>query len=291
MYKIDYKVDKTKNCVLVDSNDWLYSSSNLIREYRLSGKKVLSYVTKALEVNLLDDYESLVKKGDIILLSRVVSEISQYKSHALLQDKKYYDVPIMQVLGVFESDLISFETLSLITNKVLYKKEIIRKGIFQVSDSAATIGRIIKVGPDVAKVKETDLALFVDNVSTRITLNGEEYFVTDETAIICLLQEDGTLEQAKFLNEYILMTPYIPEKLSEHLWTPSMNYEDEDYTDIYKRDRFKVSYVDTNLTGIEKNDIIWIDRNVTMYAFFDGVQYFITRGKEHLEFKELQSEV
>ena len=289
MYKIDYNVDKTENCIQIDSGNWLSNSSNLLQEYRLSGKKVLTCITEALETHLIDEkYKGAVNKGDIVLLSRVVSEVSQYKSHELLDDKKYYDVPILQVLGIFRNKKVSLDTLILLFDKFLYKKEDIYEGTLQVSDKLTTVGRVLKAGSTTQNVKEGSLVFIKDNMSTRIVLDGEEYFVAEEPSVVCIFSDEHkSLEGAKFINNVILMTPYVPERLTEHLWTPDMNYEDADYTDIYKRDRFKINYLDDNLTGLQKNDIIWVNRNVTVYAFLKGTKYFLINGKDHIEFKEL----
>ena len=296
MYKVDYNVDKTENCVLIDCDNWLSNSSNSIQEYRLSGKKVLTYMTKVVETNLMKEFEGLVNKGDTILISRVASEVSQYKGHYLLDDHKYFDVPIMQVLGVFKEDVISAETLILLTNKILFKKESIEGGALKSYDNQTTIGRVLKVGTnnftkDWKKtplvVSQNDLILVKDNVSTKIILNGEEYYITEESSVVCIFDDSKTLENAKFINEVLLLSPHIPEKLTECLWTPAMDYENADYTDIYNRNRFKVTYIDGGLTGLKKGDIIWVDRNLTTYAFFKGNRYFLLNGKDSIDFKEL----
>ena len=296
MYIVDYNVDKTENCVLIDCDNWLSNSSNSIQEYRLSGKKVLTYITKVVETNLTEDFEVLLSKGDTILISKIASEVSQYKGHYLLDDHKYFDVPIMQVLGVFKEGIISAETLTLLTNKILFKKESIAEGTLKSYDSQTTVGRILKVGTNAftrdwkkvpLNISPDDLILVKDNVSTKIILNGEEYYVTEESSVVCIFDDSKTLENAKFINEVLLLSPYIPEKLTDSLWTPAMDYENADYTDVYNRNRFKVDYIDSSLTGLKKGDIIWVDRNFTMYAFFKGNRYFLLNGKDSIDFKEL----
>lgn len=296
MYKIDYDVNRTENCVLIDSDAWI-QAPNVIQQYRLSGRRVITYITKVIDINPVKEaFKGIIKKGDTILVSRVASEVSQYRNYSLLGNQKYYNLPISQVLGVFEDNIISLGTLRLLFNKVLYEKVSVNSGILEDTNSCATIGKILKQGPTKLTAKDelvplsvqiNDVALFKDNVSTKITLDGKDYFVAEDESVVCTFTDKSDLESARFLNGSILMSPYIPEKLSNHLWTPAMNYEDEDYTDIYKRDRFKIDYIDPNLTVVKKGDIIWVDRNITTYAFCNGKRYFLITGTDHIEFKEL----
>ena len=121
MYKIDYDIERTENCILIDSESWLSNSSNVIQEYRLSGKKVLTYLTKAIDVNLSGQFLEVIKPQDIVLISKVAAEVAQYRNHKLLDEHKYFDIPVMQVLGKFKDNKVSLDNLTLLFNKILYK--------------------------------------------------------------------------------------------------------------------------------------------------------------------------
>lgn len=299
MYKIDYNVNRTKDCVLIDTTNWIDNSSNILKQYKMSGKKVITYIAEVLEVNIVEEnFKGFVNKGDTVLLSRVASEVSQYKAYALTDgDKKYFDVPFMQILGVFRGNETSLGSLDLLSNKVLFEKETITTGPLNTLDQAETVGRVLKVGKHgfsrngIKKpltVKEGDLVVVKDNVSTKVTFNGKDYYVVEENSIVCILNKDRKdMETANFINESILVSPYVPEKLSEHLWTPNLDYENEDYSTIYNRDRFIINFLDSNLTELKKNDIIWLNRNVTTYVFFNGNRYFLLNGKENIDCKEI----
>ena len=62
------------------------------------------------------------------------------------------------------------------------------------------------------------------------------------------------------------------------LLTPSLNFEEEDITDFYNRDLFKVLKVNENLTQVKKDDILLLDRNITNYVYVCLDKYFTVSG-------------
>jgi hypothetical protein len=73
--------------------------------------------------------------------------------------------------------------------------------------------------------------------------------------------------------------------LSYSLSTPTLNFEEEDVTDIYNRDLFKIVAIDKSLTNLKKDDIILTDRSVTNYAYIGVDKYFLLTGTTYLEAK------
>lgn len=299
MLSFDFKIDKNKDCILINPDTWIANTSNKLQKYRMSGRNVITYITKVLDI--YDDKECLkgfIHPQDYILLTRVASEVSQYKGFKGIDESlKYYTVPIMQVIGIFKNKDISLNSLTLLFDKILYKKiDLETKGIIKDVADNTTLGKVVKTGfckftnnwkKQPLTVKKDDLILVKDNISTEIILNGETYYAVEESGIVGIFNDssDVSLDNLKFMNKIILMTPYIPEKMSKNslLWTPVMDYEDSDYSEIYCRNQFKVIYLDESLTKLKKNDIVLIDRNVTTYVYFNKQKYFVVNGMEYIE--------
>ena len=284
MLNFDFKIDKNKDCILINPNNWIVNSSNKIQKYRLSGRDVLTYITEILDVYADKGVlKGFIKPHDTVLLTRVASEVSQYKGFVGPDgDSKYYTIPIMQVIGVFENKNITLDSLNILFDKILYKKiEQETKGILKDINDNTTLGKVVKTGfckftnkweKQPLTVKEGDIILVKDNISTEIVLDGETYYVVEESGIVGIFKNDNiSFDNIIFMNNIVLMNPYIPEKMSTNslLWTPIMDYEDLDYSEIYCRNQFKIAYLDENLTKLKKGDIVIIDRNVTTYVYFN----------------------
>lgn len=304
MLDFDFKLDKNENCVLINPDAWVTNDSNLIQKYKMSGRNVITYITRALDVYAKEDcLIGAINPGDLIFMTRVASEISQYQGFlGPNKDQKYYTIPIMQVIGVFKDGNISLNSLTLLFDKILYKKiELETKGIVKDVTDNTTLGEVIKTGTCFLsnkwekrplKVKTGDLILVRDNISTEIVIDGDTYYAVDEGGIAGIFRDssDISLDNLEFMNEIVLMVPYIPEKMSRNsmLWTPVMNYEDADYSEIYCRNQFRIVYLDQNLTNLKKDDIVIIDRNVTTYVYFNRQKYFVTNGTNYMEGRRIQ---
>ena len=126
-----------------------------------------------------------------------------------------------------------------------------------------------------------------DNVTTEITLNGETYYATEESMVVGVFEgNDYSLNSLRLLNDSIIFDSYVAENvLGSSLLTPSMNYENEDITDIYNRDLFKVLASDKSLTKLQRDDIIIVDRSVTNYVYIGTDKYFMLSGMDYIEAK------
>ena len=267
---INFKVPRTKNSIIIDIKNWVQNSSQILTVHRLSGRPLPTYIAKVLEVNEeKENLKGVVSKGDTVLLSRVASEVAQFRAFEVeVGDKRYYDVPIMQVLGVFLNGVISFNSFNPILDKIVVKKlDTTKIGALEFPDNQTMIGKVIKVGScrfdqkwnkHELNVKVGDTVLIKDNVTTEISLDGNTYYVTEESMVVGVFNsEKYNLENIKFLNKSIIMESYIPPMaLNSTLLTPSMNFEAEDITSIYNRDLFKIVALDQSLTNLKKDDII-----------------------------------
>lgn len=296
---IDFNVPRLKDCVLIDTKNWLQDNLQKLTIHRMSGRDIVTYITPAVDVRAeREEFQGRVKKGDILLLTRIASEIAQYKSFGIdPEDRRYYEVPLMQVIGTFENNQVTFDNLKVLFDKIVVKKiETTKLGALELPKSNTMIGEVIKTGwcrfdndwnSHSLTVKVGDHVLLRDNVSTEITLGGETYYITEEAMVVGIFSSNVySLENLKIINNSILFESYVPETaLNSSLLTPSLNFENEDVTDIYNRDLFRVVAVDPSLTKLKKDDIIMADRNVTNYVYLYTDKYFILSGMDFVEAK------
>ena len=289
---IDFRVKRSEDCITIDTKAWINSSDIGITIHRMSGRDIPTFITKVVSVNpVVESLKGLVKTGDIVLLSRVASDISQYKKFAVkVGDDRYFNAPIMQVLGVFNGE-VSFESLSLLTDKILIEKIETDVNGIMLSKNNTMVGRVLKTGTNrfdkdwnkfPLAIKQGDIVLVRDNVTTEITLSSKRYYITEEPMIVGVFKEARyDLNSFQLINNYIILDSYIPEQMGK-LLTPIMNYEEADYTQIYDRDLFKVVKTPDNIDNIFENDILLIDRNYTNYVYLGAKRYFVLSGTEYI---------
>ena len=296
---IDFKVPKAKDCIIIDTKKWLQNNSQNLTIHRMSGRDIPTFIAQVVEENVEKEcLKGAVNKGDAVLLSRVVSEVAQCRPFEIDSgDKRFYNVPIMQVLGVFEEGKISLSTFTLLFDKILLKKvDSSRVGGLEIPNSNSMIGEVIKVGScsfdkdwnrQELKVKVGDKVLVRDNATTQVYFENDLYYVTEESMVVGIFNtEVFELDNLQVINNSILTEPYIPKKvLSSDLLTPLLNFENEDVTDIYNRDLFKIVAVDKSLTNLKENDIVLIDRSVTTYVYLGINKYYTLIGTDYLEAK------
>lgn len=290
--KIDFKVKRAEDCALIDTKKWVDNASTGITLHRLSGRDIPTGITELKSVYpVKEGLKNIIKEGDLVLISKVAADISQYRKFAVERgDERYFHVPIMQVYGIFKNHNINYDSFQLVTDKVLLKRlEPKYSGILKAEDNTM-IGEVVKIGTNKfdenwnskpLTVKVGDRVIVRDNVSTEIYLDGERYYVVEEPTIIGIFKDEDRfeLESLRIFNNSILLEPYIPKNICDSIIiTPNMNYEDADYTELYNRDLFKVAAVDQELDKIHRNDILLIDRNFTNYVYLGTKKYFTISG-------------
>lgn len=297
---IDFRVPRSEDCITIDTKKWVQNSSCKLTIHRMSGRDLPTYIAKVESENSQKPYfKGIVNKGDTVLLTRVASEVSQYRTFGTdPDDKRYYNVPIMQVIGTFKNGEISYPSLTLLLDKVLFKKvNATQLGMLELPNSNTMIGEVVKTGwcrfdkdwnKHELRVNVGDKILVRDNVTTEIMLDGETYYATEEAMVVGIFKKDNlfSLTDMEIISDSILLESYIPDKaLNSTLETPLLNYEDEDITDIYNRDLFKIVAVDKSLTNLKKGDILLIDRSVTNYVYFYTDKFFILSGMDYISAK------
>lgn len=290
----DYNVKKTEDCVLIYVNEWVQASDIIIQ--KINGKYATSCIAEALKVHEKNYKSSPIKEGSYMFITSVAADICRYTNFEI-NGEKFFNLPIMQVLGVFKDNLINLDSLEMLYDKILVEKIDTSSyaGVI-LPETNEMIGKVIKVGTNnfdkdfnkvPLQVKIDDVILIKDNVSTPIRLDGKDYYAIEEKAIVGIFKNDFGAENIKFINESILMTSYIPKKVSSSsiLINPEVNYEDLDYSNVYNRDLFQIKFLDENLNNLKKDDIILVKRDYTNYVYLNQNKYHLLNGKSWIEAK------
>ena len=290
---VDFKVKRTEDCVLIDTKKWLTDGSG-ISIHRMSGRDVPTGIAQVVcSYPEKKELEGITTEGDTVLISKVASDISQYRKFGVVRgDDRYFSCPIMQVLGVFRNKEFSINSLEMCTDKVLIEKVDVNLENLHLPKSNTMVGKVVKTGTykfdknwkkEALTTKIGDIVVVRDNVTTHVKLLEGDYYVTEESMIVgCFDPSAFTLENLEVRNNYIIMESYIPVKLNNTIITPYLNYEDEDMTEIYNRDLFKVLKKDEKIDKISENDIVLIDRNITNYVYIGSKRYFVTCGTDNI---------
>ena len=287
---LNFKVDKTKDCIIINTDEWIQNSENSLKRYKMSGRSIITYLTEVVDKNIVSDKfkkaDSVLEKGEIVLVSKVASEISRDRAFEI-ENNKYYNVPVMQVIGYFKSKDISLANFNLLYDKILVKKvELSDDSLLYHPVSMAMTGEVVKVGTNKfdldwnsqpLTIKVGDKVLIKDNISTQITLDGNDYYAVEERGVVGVFNRDADMSSIKVINDYVLLQEYISDNLlgSDLLYTPLLDYEILDETDIYNRNMFKVIQSDSSIQHLTVGDVILADRNVTEYAYLNQEKYFI----------------
>ena len=297
---INYSIDRSYNCLKIDTNNWL-QNQNSLKKYRMSGTSVITNITSIVDRNIdskLIEVNRVLQVNSVILLPHVCCEVARLRSYQI-GNRNFYDVPINQVAGYFSEGVIDIEHLNLLQDNVLIKKINMDKNklLYSVNDNS-TVGEVLKVGYDEFEfegsrkpkyVSVGDLVLVQDNVSTEVLIDGESYLVLSEDSIIGTFpsKERMNIEELEAINNSILLTEYKSKFLfeSSFLESPIIDYNTLDYADTYNQDLFTVVAVDENLQDIQKNDIIFTDRDLTFYVYFKKQKYFLVKGMQSISAK------
>ena len=287
----DYNVKKTEDCVLIYVNNWIQASDIAIQ--KINGKSSISCIAEALKIHEHNYKNSPIKEGSYMFITGVAADVCRYTNFEI-DGKKFFNIPIMQVLGIFEDNKITFSNLNMIYDKILVEKiNTDSCNNIILPETNEMVGRIVKTGTNSfdknfnkisLQVKVGDIVLIKDNVSTPIRLDEKDYFAIEESAVVGIIEENGEIT---FINESILMQPFYFKKLlnSTILEAPDINYEDLDYSEVYNRDLFKIKYIDKGIKDLKEDDIIFVRRDFTNYVYLNQEKYHLINGKNYIEAK------
>ena len=283
--KYNFQTHRLKNKVQINIDEWEYPFENIMEIYRMSGRKYVTYITKAVTVG--EGVEG-IKEKDTILLSKVACDIaSTPTAYYVVEGTRYFNVPQEQVIGIFHHE-ISLENLVLRDGYLLFEKiENCETTGLILTDKNTTMGKVIQSGE--SHLPTGSVILVRDNVSTPIRVNNKEFFAVEDKFVVGVIKGEGT-RKVEILNEYILMKPYISSKVlnSNILITPNINYDDLDYSDINNRNLFKVVQVDSTLKNIKVGDVLLVNRDFTNYMYYNNEKYFVINEEKWISGKIIE---
>lgn len=294
---IDYNVNGTENCVLINTREWLYPDNTLILKYKMSGRTVITYLNKALKVNVdTAKFPTHIGEGQSLLLSQIVSSISMDREHKI-EGNYYYNVPITQVMGYFVDNKITYDNLIMLYDKILVEKVNIHKDeLIKRVDDNTMVGKVLKVGtnafdknwkPLPLRVSVGDTVLIRDNATTLITLNNKEYYAIEHGNIIGKFHDSLSMNSIEVINDYMIMHEYVDElKIDDSIISTRLDsYEGMDWSSYYNDSIFIVIHKDKNLTKVNIGDKVVVNRHLVNYAYFNNVRYNVISGLDYIEAK------
>ena len=144
-YNIPY--NKAYGCILINAKAWEDNTSQLIQSYNMKGERCISYINKVLKVNLNKEvYGEPVKEGDLVFISRQASRVSYLQPYKLPNSfDEYANVHILQVIGKFENNDISFRYFSPLFDKVFMKEVKTPTSSLFLTDNKTNVAEVIKV--------------------------------------------------------------------------------------------------------------------------------------------------
>lgn len=285
--KYDFNVKRLEDKIQISIDNWLYPEENIIEFHKISGKPSVTGFTKALTIG--DNVEG-VDKDDVLLLSKVACDVATTPTAFYAIDgKRYFNIPAEQVIGTFSKEIINFSNLVLRKGYVLFERiNKTQDSIISIEENSTMMGKVVKVH-ETSPFTEGDTIIIRDNVSTPVKFGDNEYFAVEEKFIVGVAEGTLSIKDVRILNEYILMKPYISSHVlnSTILETPDINYEDLDYSDINNRNLFKVYYVEEGI-GINKGDILLLNRDFTNYFYYENEKYFVINDKKWISGKIIE---
>ena len=270
--------------VIINSEDW-HSPEPLVLT-NLKGKIIPTNITTAVGINPAPAYRPLpFKVGDLIALSGLATRITSYLPFKLPDDPTIYSsTHLSQVIGYFVDNKVDYDNFIPIYDKVMFKPiEVKQSDFLYLSDDNLSVGVIVKTGDggfneDWDRVpmnfKLGDVVLVRDNVSTRVTLEQEDYYVVDDKFIIGKFESEDKLniEDLKVCEGVHLFEDYEDDAIEgSTIYKVPMGDED-DISQTYQNMLFKLVKSDEVPEGI-----YYINRIDTEYVKFKNKTYFVAK--------------
>ena len=270
--------------VIINSEDW-HSPEPLVLT-NLKGKIIPTNITTAVGINPAPAYRPLpFKVGDLIALSGLATRITSYLPFKLPDDPTIYSsTHLSQVIGYFVDNKVDYDNFIPIYDKVMFKPiEVKQSDFLYLSDDNLSVGVVVKTGDggfndDWDRVpmnfKLGDVVLVRDNVSTRVTLEQEDYYVVDDKFIIGKFESEDKLniEDLKVCEGVHLFEEYEDDTIEgSTLYKVPMGDED-DISQTYQNMLFKLVKSDEVPEGI-----YYINRIDTEYVKFKNKTYFVAK--------------
>ena len=286
MTEVLFAIANTKSYghVIINSEDW-HSPEPLVLT-NLKGKIIPTNITTAVGINPAPAYRPIpFKVGDLIALSGLATRITSYLPFKLPDDPTIYSsTHLSQVIGYFVDNKVDYDNFIPIYDKVMFKPiEVKQSDFLYLSDDNLSVGVVVKTGDggfndDWDRVpmnfKLGDVVLVRDNVSTRVTLGQEDYYVVDDKFIMGKFESEDKLniEDLKLCEGVHLFEEYEDDTIEgSTLYKVPMGDED-DISQTYQNMLFKLVKSDEVPEGI-----YYINRIDTEYVKFKNKTYFVAK--------------
>lgn len=286
MTEVLFDIANTKSYghVIINSEDWHNPESLVLTN--LKGKIIPTNITTAVGINPAPAYRPLpFKVGDLIALSGLATRITSYLPFKLPDDPNIYSsTHLSQVIGYFVDNKVDYDNFIPIYDKVMFKPiEVKQSDFLYLSDDNLSVGVVVKTGDggfndDWDRVpmnfKVGDVVLVRDNVSTRVTLGQEDYYVVDDKFIMGKFESEDKLniEDLKLCKGVHLFEEYEDDTIEgSTLYKVPMGDED-DISQTYQNMLFKLVKSDEVPEGI-----YYINRIDTEYVKFKNKTYFVAK--------------
>ena len=270
--------------VIINSEDW-HSPEPLVLT-NLKGKVIPTNITTAVGINPAPAYRPLpFKVGDLIALSGLATRITSYLPFKLPDDPTIYSsTHLSQVIGYFVDNKVDYDNFIPIYDKVMFKPiEVKQSDFLYLSDDNLSVGVVVKTGDggfndDWDRVpmnfKLGDVILVRDNVSTRITLGQEDYYVVDDKFIMGKFESKDKLniEDLKLCEGVHLFEEYEDDTIEGSTLYKVPMGDDDDISQTYQNMLFKLVKSDEVPEGI-----YYINRIDTEYVKFKNKTYFVAK--------------
>lgn len=270
--------------VIINSEDWRSPEPLVLTN--LKGKIIPTNITTAIGINPAPAYRPLpFKVGDLIALSGLATRITSYLPFKLPDDPTIYSsTHLSQVIGYFVDNKVDYDNFIPIYDKVMFKPiEVKQSDFLYLSDDNLSVGVVVKTGDggfndDWDRVPMNfqlgDIVLVRDNVSTRVTLGQEDYYVVDDKFIMGKFESEDKLniEDLKLCEGVHLFEEYEDDTIEgSTLYKVPMGDED-DISQTYQNMLFKLVKSDEVPEGI-----YYINRIDTEYVKFKNKTYFVAK--------------
>jgi co-chaperonin GroES (HSP10) len=291
-----YNVANTKSYghIMVDVNDW--HSDKIIMQVNLKGKLLPTFITKVIKINSAPAYRPVpFKEGDLVALSAIATRVGVLKPFKLPNDSNTYaNVHLSQVLGYFQDGVIDINKFVPLYDKVVMRKiDIPASSSLQLISDSMSVGEVVSTGDGgftsewerrPMNIKVGSRVLVRDNVTTTLSINSDEFYVTDDSYVVgrFLDSKEYNIEDITLYDEdSTIFQEYISDRIEgSFLFRPVLD-SDTDIAQSYQENYFTV--VKTN--KLDKNKIYFISKFDTEYTKFKGNTYFVAKNDKVMAYK------
>ena len=292
MAEVSFDIANTKayGHVIINSEDWHNPEPIILTN--LKGKIIPTNITTAVGINPAPAYRPLpFEVGTLVALSGMATRITAYLPFKLPDDPIIYSsTHLSQVIGYFIDNKVDYEHFIPIYDKVMFKAiEVKQSEYLDISDDNLSVGVIVKTGDGgfdkdwnrrSMEFKVGETILVRDNVTTRVTLDGEDYYVVDDNFIVGRFptREGNSFDigELNVCEGVHIFEEYEDDTIEGSFLLKAPMTEDDDISQTYQNILFKL------VKSKELEDgVYYVNRTFTEYIKFKSKTYFVAQD-EHI---------